>query len=46
MDDSLPLQRLDITLKMAGNDIREMILQSDSERIAAIIEALNADSGN
>jgi tRNA threonylcarbamoyladenosine biosynthesis protein TsaE len=46
MDSSLPVQRLDITLKMAGNDIREMILRSDSERIAAIIEALNADSGN
>ena len=45
MDSSLPVQRLDITLKMAGNDIREMILRSDSERIAAIIEALNADSG-
>ncbi len=46
METTLPHERLDITLRMAGDEDRELILQTDSERIAKLIEALDADTGN
>lgn len=46
METTLPSDRLDITLKMAGDEGRELILQTDSERIVRLIEALDADTGN
>ena len=39
----LPAERLDITLRMTGDTDRELIFETDSERLGKIIEGLNAD---
>jgi len=40
MKSMLPSQRLDITLRMRGDTERELILESESERMTRIIESL------
>lgn len=44
MKSLLPKDRLDITLLMRGETERELTFETESERVAKIIEGLNADS--
>lgn len=46
MKSLLPPDRLDITLRMQGDTERELVFETDSERIARVIEGLNADNSN
>lgn len=46
MKSMLPSQRLDITLRMTGDTGRELIFETQSERVSAIIEGLNADDSD
>jgi len=44
MKSLLPKDRMDITLLMRGETERELTFETESERVAKIIEGLNADS--
>lgn len=46
MQSLLPADRLDITLRMSGDTERELIFETRSERISAIIEGLHADNSH
>lgn len=46
MKSILPAERLDITLRMTGDTDRELLFETQSERIGKVIGSLNADHSN